>query len=64
MAFRNTYGVREALQQLVPDAVVVSDRSSRMLLVTASEADQAKIASVIEQMAQPRRASARRRSIG
>ena len=48
--FRNSIGVRDAIQQLAPAAVVVSDRFSQMLLVTASEADQERIAQVIEQM--------------
>jgi type II secretory pathway component GspD/PulD (secretin) len=47
---RDFYGLRSAIQQLAPNAVVASDRSSRMLLVTAEKADQDRIAQAIQQL--------------
>ncbi|MCA9150007.1 MAG: hypothetical protein KDA92_11930, partial [Planctomycetales bacterium] len=49
---RDFFGLRSALQELVPNATVASDRSSRMMLVTASETDLQRIDEVMDQLTQ------------
>jgi type II secretory pathway component GspD/PulD (secretin) len=44
---------RDALQELLPEAVIAADRANRALLVTAGEDGQARVSQVVTQLDQP-----------
>ena len=51
--FADLSSVREALQTLVPKAIIVFDNANRTLLATATDSEHEQIRQVIEQMDQP-----------